>query len=210
MIDLKYKLGQYIQTKFKGINRKFTDIPYVYHLYNVAELAHSHEIYFGYEIGLCHDLFEDTDTQPHELIEKMVEIGYDKYDAQFVSNSVMALTKVYKGPQWTHIDKETKLEMETQRILLEDNHVQSIKYCDIIDNIRYNIPYVKMFKNDWKVNEMMNFIRDYLPLKNKQLELMTQGNKVLRELAIDYMSKNYEYFGLNTRPETKYIFPHEL
>ena len=208
MIDLKYKLGQYIQSKFKGINRKFTDIPYVYHLFNVAELAHSHEIYFGYEIGLCHDLFEDTDTQPHELIEKMVEIGYDKYDAQFVSNSVMALTKVYTGPQWTHIDKETKLEMETQRILLEDNHVQSIKYCDIIDNIRYNIPYVKMFKNDWKVNEMINFIRGYLPLKNKQLELMTQGNKVLRELAIDYMRKNYDYFELDFT--FTYTFPHEL
>ena len=210
MNQYKIELSRYIESKFSGIKRKFTEIPYVYHLYNVAQLAHFHDIYFGYEIGLCHDLFEDTDTQPHELIEKMVDIGYNKYDAEFVSHSVMALTKIYTGDQWSHLSKDEKLDLETQRILLEDNHVQSIKYCDIIDNIRYNIPYVKMYESDWKVNEMKNFIRGYLPFKNKQLELMKKGNQELREIALDYMKKNYDYFGLNTRPDTKYIFPHEL
>ena len=31
-----------------------------------------------------------------------------------------------------------------------------------------------------------------------------------RELAIEYMGINYEHFGLNKAPDTKYIFPHEL
>tara|TARA_R110002012_G_scaffold315781_1_gene530072 strand:+ start:423 stop:1061 length:639 start_codon:yes stop_codon:yes gene_type:complete len=211
MIELKYKLGKYIEGKFEGVKRKFTEIPYTYHLYNVAQLAHSHDIYFGYEIGLCHDLYEDTDTQPHELIESMVNMGYDKYDAQFVSDCVVALSKVYTGAQWTHIDDETKVGLETQRILLADNVCQSIKYCDIIDNIRYNIPFDKMYKREKQhsLDDMTKFILSYLPKKKLQLDMMKQGNKALRELALEYMEKNYEHFGLNESPLTKYVFPHE-
>lgn len=187
---LRYKVGEYVRNKFKDHKRKFTNLEYSTHLFSVAELAHSHDIFFGYEIGLLHDLYEDTDVKPHECIEFLVKTGYNKIDASFISDTVLNLTKYYTDDKWKKYSKQELNELETKRILESNEITQSVKYCDIIDNIQHNIWFDKIYKQyDFKY-----FIKSYLPLKKRQLELMDSGNKKLRKQAMDLMDKNYEYF----------------
>jgi hypothetical protein len=192
MVDLILKVAQYVEQEFKGIERKFTKAPYTTHLMAVGELAHSYDLFFGYEIGLLHDLYEDTNVKPHECIEKLVGFGYNKIDASFISDTVINLTKQYIGEKWKHFDDETLIGLETYRIIEGNDITQSIKYCDIIDNIRHNMQYDKIYKDF----QFKKFIKKYLPLKRKQLELMTSGNVKLRNLALNMMDENCKYFNI--------------
>lgn len=192
-VDKKLKVAQYVEKKFENIERKFTKQPYINHLYGVAELAHSFDIYYGYEIGLLHDLYEDTDTKPHETIEFLHSIGYSKIDASFISDVVFNLTKTYTGKQWKKFDSVKLTQLETERILHSNEITQSIKYCDIIDNIKSNIQYDKIMQD--KFNYRI-FLKKYLPLKKLQLDMMDKGNQKLRNIAYKHLNKNYKYFKL--------------
>ena len=192
MVDLRLKVAQYVENEFKGIERKFTKAPYTTHLMAVGELAHSYDIFFGYEIGLLHDLYEDTNVQPHQCIEKLVGIGYNKIDASFISDTVINLTKHYVGEKWKHFKPMQLIELETYRIQEGNDVTQSVKYCDIIDNIRHNMQYDKIYKN----LNFRKFIKKYLPLKRKQLQLLTKGNQKLRNLALNMMDENCKYFNV--------------
>ena len=48
----------------------------------------------------------------------------------------------------------------------------------------------------YKDFQFKKFIKKYLPLKRKQLELMTSGNVKLRNLALNMMDENCKYFNI--------------
>ena len=151
-----------------------------------------YEIHLGFEIGLLHDIYEDTDVKPHECIENLVKFGYDKYDSLLISDSVLSLTKKYTGEKWKSYDEIVLAELETLRIKDAGDISENIKLCDIIDNIRYNIPMDKIYKN----KKFALFIKKYLPQKKLQIEMLDNTDKDLKNLATKYINENYEYFNL--------------
>ena len=87
----KQKMYLFIQKEFNLYKRKYTEEPYFNHLVAVAKNCSFHNIKYGYEIGLCHDLFEDTAMLPHEFIEIIVGFGYAKNEAEIISNAVFRI-----------------------------------------------------------------------------------------------------------------------
>lgn len=171
MESKKILLIDYVSKKFSGINRKFTNNPYFDHLLAVAEKAHSADIKFGFEIGLLHDLYEDTYTYPHECIEALWEMGYNKKDAWFISTSVIELTNPYTKENSPELSNSERNKLVLEHLETISPNSQSIKYCDIIDNC----------KNVTQAN--YNFAKKYLPKKSQQLEVMNNGNEYLKTIA---------------------------
>lgn len=81
-------LTKFVATAHESQVRKYTGEPYISHLLNVANLADHHSIVFGYEIGLCHDIFEDTDVKDFQLRRKLIELGYTRDETKFIVDSV--------------------------------------------------------------------------------------------------------------------------
>tara|TARA_R110000751_G_scaffold92475_1_gene180964 strand:- start:5333 stop:5896 length:564 start_codon:yes stop_codon:yes gene_type:complete len=164
-------LTQYVSDKFSNIKRKFTLNPYLDHLKSVASKSDSFELIAGYEIGLLHDLYEDTDTQPDECIEALCNMGYNKYHALYISNSVLELTNPYtrKNKPLLSSSKRDKLLLNFLENISPNS--QSVKYCDIIDNC------TNVVQADYQ------FAKFYLPKKSKQLDVMTKGNLHLKKFA---------------------------
>jgi (p)ppGpp synthase/HD superfamily hydrolase len=84
----------FVTLKHHQQKRKYTGEPYFNHVKAVAEMADG-MCKFGYEIGLCHDLIEDTDCDQIDLHEALMRFGYDMGDANFITNGVVELTDIY-------------------------------------------------------------------------------------------------------------------
>lgn len=69
----RLNLFAFVTLKHFGQKRKYTNEPYVNRLRAVAEMADG-KCKFGYEIGLCHDLLEDTDCTGAELSETLLRL----------------------------------------------------------------------------------------------------------------------------------------
>lgn len=63
-------LIRYVGLKHQLQVRKYTHEPYFNHLISVAEMVDDIGDLF-YEIGLCHDLLEDTDTSYSNFLKKL-------------------------------------------------------------------------------------------------------------------------------------------
>ena len=104
----KQKMYLFIQKEFNLYKRKYTEEPYFNHLVAVAKNCSFHNIKYGYEIGLCHDLFEDTAMLPHEFIEIIVGFGYAKNEAEIISNVVLELTNQYTKVDYPTLSREQR------------------------------------------------------------------------------------------------------
>lgn len=84
--------------KHEGQFRKKSGLPYITHPIAVAEMA---EKYAGvpearnrlWTVGICHDLFEDTDCTAEELGIILSIAGFDTLDVSKIIHSVRLLTK---------------------------------------------------------------------------------------------------------------------
>ncbi len=85
------KLYEWIADIFRERLIRVSAEPYLYHLKFVAKFADGH-LPFGYEIGLIHDLLEDFDLDRNVFSEKLSELGYAKFEADYISSVVKELT----------------------------------------------------------------------------------------------------------------------
>lgn len=165
----------WVKEKHTGQLIKRTNQPYIDHLLAVAKMA-SEAATSGYEIGLCHDLLEDTDTTVSELLDNLFSFGYADEEARHITICVVELTDIFTAGAYPEINKISRKERETARLLNISPDAQTVKYCDLIYNIGWVLQY------DQKHAE------EYLKKKQLLISGMSKGDTGLRQKALDLIS----------------------
>ena len=165
-------LTEWVALKHHGQLIKKTTEPYFNHLTAVADMV-KHVVHGGYEIGLCHDLLEDTNTNIDELSIVLRSFVYSPSAASWISNCVVELTDVYTRAAYPELKKSARKKREAARLITISPAAQSVKYADLIYNIQWMIRY------DQKHAEK------YLRKKKHLLEKLNQGDLLLHQQALD-------------------------
>ncbi|RZJ85720.1 MAG: metal-dependent phosphohydrolase [Chryseobacterium sp.] len=152
--------------------RKYTGEPYTVHLVAVAECAEQNHLQFGYEIGLCHDLFEDTACTDQQLRTALQEYGYNEKETDFILEGTWDLTDKFISADYPNFNRKQRKAMEVERLETISPNSQSIKYCDLIDNTKSIVQHDK------------NFARVYLQEKANLLKVMNKGDRSLYDQAV--------------------------
>lgn len=172
----RLNLFAFVTLKHFGQKRKYTNEPYVNHLRAVAEIADG-KCKFGYEIGLCHDLLEDTDCTPLELRNALERFGYSFEELFTIGSVVSELTDMYTYEKYPDLNRKIRKQKEACRLHFISYEGQTVKYCDIINNSE------SILKHD------QGFAKIYIPELKMILDGMNKGNKKLYKLAL----KSIEY-----------------
>ena len=167
----KEKLAEWVAKKHNRQRIKQTALPYFSHLLNVANTSKIFSA-FGFEIGLCHDLLEDTQTTFGELIDALKKFGYEDADASHIGKCVFELTDVYSKQDFPAFSKNERKKREARRLLTISPDAQTVKYADLIDNIAWMLAYDK------------KKVKRYLKRKQVLLLNLDQGNPQLRAEAL--------------------------
>lgn len=168
------RLRNWVAIKHEGQLIKRTTEPYFNHLIAVALLAEP-ATELGYEIGLCHDLLEDTGTTEAELRNALLEFGYSDQQANLITCCVTELTDVYTKIAYPHLSKSKRKKKETARLLMLSPIAQTVKYADLIYNINW------MLKYDQK------HAKRYLHKKQLLLAQLNQGDRGLWQMALNHI-----------------------
>jgi len=170
------KLANWVADKHKNQLIKCTTLPYFDHLNKVASLA-KNATEWGYEIGLCHDLLEDTGTTSAELKTALINFGYPVTATELITNHVVELTDVFTKTAYPKLSKKKRKKLENKRLQTLSNAAQTVKYADLIDNIAW------MMKYDIK------HAAHYLKKKATLLLNLNLGNNQLRQRAIGIIQR---------------------
>lgn len=162
--DKQEKLFDFVKDHHGDQKRKYTNLPYHTHLWNVAEIVAEylpHEI----EVALCHDLFEDTKCQPDELKNFLTKnCRYHEASATSIVAGVKQLTDQFTHEAYPELNRKERKLREAHRMGYIGPDIQSVKYADLIDNTSTIILYDP------------GFAKTYLPEKLELLNRMRKGN----------------------------------
>ena len=137
--------------------RKYTNAPYSTHLIRVAQLVELHtqnELLIA--TALCHDVLEDTTVSTEELRAELSSVGYSIAETKKIVQWVVELTDVYVKADFPDLNRKARKAHELQRLLQISPTAASVKFADLIDNIKDIIPHDSGFA---KI-----YIRETLPL----------------------------------------------
>jgi (p)ppGpp synthase/HD superfamily hydrolase len=182
-VDRRHHVLAFVALKHVMQVRKYTGEPYLRHLQNVAKMADG-KCKFGYEIGLCHDLLEDTDCTFSELLTSLMRWGYEQVDAIFICNRVQDLTDVFIPENNPELNRGARKYLESMRLHSIDPVAQTVKYCDLIDNT------VSIVERD------KGFAKKYIPEKEAILTGMDLGNKIMYRKALQSLEKAKQQLGI--------------
>ena len=177
MTDKQEKLFRWASDLHLNQVRKYTEEPYIEHCVRVGRTAEAYQIELGLEIGICHDLIEDTECSSDMLVGMLITSGYNDYEIDFINKRVIELTDVYTHESYPELNRKERKELEAKRLWTISKEAQSVKYCDLMDNtesICYHDP---------------KFAKVYLEEKKYILKGMRAGNAGLLascELAIKF------------------------
>ncbi|OKS86488.1 hypothetical protein [Mucilaginibacter polytrichastri] len=170
------QLTQWIKLQHEGQLIKRTNQPYFAHLLAVAEMA-GKATALGYEIGLCHDLFEETNNTVDTLLGALKSFGYNDENANHITGAVIALTDVFTAAAYPDLSKKDRKKREAKRLVTISPDAQTVKYCDLIYNIGWVLEYDE------------KHAKKYLKKKRKLLKAMLGGDQRLREDALKIIDK---------------------
>jgi (p)ppGpp synthase/HD superfamily hydrolase len=170
-MKVREKLADWVASKHAGQLIKRTGKPYFDHLLAVAEMA-APAVAFGYEIGLCHDLLEDTDTNEQELIAALISFGYTFSNTNIIASCVTELTDVFTRAAYPELSKLERKAREAERLMKISATAQTVKYCDLIYNM------------DWVLEFDQKHAEVYLIKKKLLLNAMVKGDAGLRQRAL--------------------------
>lgn len=146
------KLLEFVTEWHGDQKRKYTNEPYVNHVVSVAEIADTHitdKSLLAVEIGLCHDLFEDTDVTDFEFMKSLRECGYGALERSHIMKCVDNLTDAYTKELYPDLNRKERKAMEAKRLATINPISQSVKYADLIDNtssiVRYDPEFAKTY-----------------------------------------------------------------
>ncbi|MXV17733.1 hypothetical protein [Hufsiella ginkgonis] len=157
------KLLAWVKERHAGQKIKLTNEPYINHLLNVAVMA-APAAHLGYEIGLCHDLFEETPVAGDDLLMALESFGYAKKEATAIVSAVKELTDMFTADAYPDMTKHERKENEADRLLNARPEVQTVKYCDLLDNIQ------------WMMRYDRKHAKKYLERKKSLLGSLTKGD----------------------------------
>lgn len=159
------KLLQFVKEAHGDQRRKYTDEPYYTHLENVYNIA---KVYCKdlllYECCICHDILEDTNVDKDELGRILHLCGYDYRESMNIIYTTLELTDRYTKENYPNHNRKDRKFMEAVRLGDTSELAQTVKYADLIDNLRDIIPHDE------------GFARVYVEEKKQLLQLMRQGN----------------------------------
>jgi (p)ppGpp synthase/HD superfamily hydrolase len=177
------RLAGWVAEKHDGQLIKRTDEPYFNHVLAVAEKA-GQVVAYGYEIGLCHDLLEDTATTETELFQTLISFEYTEATAALITSSVVELTDVFTAAAYPDLAKTARKNREFIRLGTISATAQTVKYADLIYNLHWVLKYDE--KHALK----------YLLKKQQLLAELTLGNPQLREEAFTVIRQALINFGI--------------
>lgn len=183
-----HQLIKWIKQQHKGQQVRRTTEPYINHLIEVAEM--SALIPLGYETGLCHDLFEETEVSKTELYSALIGFGYSNQEANFILNCTIELTDVFTKKAYPDLTKKVRKKREAARLVTISSAAQTVKYGDLIYNMAW------MLKYDLK------HAGKYLWKKQLLLMSMTKGDRYLHRKALK-MAGDALRFVMNHRKKIK-------
>lgn len=128
------KLIEFVKEAHGEQKRKYTGDPYFVHLIAVANAAEKTGVNYGWEIGLCHDLLEDTPFNGHSLVVHLHRSAYGDQAIKFISESVIELTDVFTVEAYPYLNRAIRKQCEALRLGTVSRTSQIIKCCDLIDN----------------------------------------------------------------------------
>ena len=166
------QLADWIAMKHNDQVIKRSGAPYFSHLLTVAEIA-GQATPLGYEIGLCHDLLEDTSTTEAELLGALIRFGYAVRVAEAITSGVVELTDVFTRKAYPSLSKAIRKKKEHARLLTVSAIAQTVKYADIADNI------------NWVLKYDPKHAKTYLVKKQLLLAGLDRGAKKLRKAVLD-------------------------
>lgn len=142
---------------------------YIHHLERVAESSMGLQL--GFEVGLCHDLLEDTNVTVDDLAKALSRIGYTKslsdfgwlntFELDVIVSSVIELTDEFTRDAYPNLKRRHRKTLESKRLSDCSYLAQSVKCYDIADNLASH--------------ESLDagFLKVYLDEKSTTLKLMT-------------------------------------
>ena len=153
--------------------RKYTGLPYVYHLISVAKLVAEYtkdDRLFAVALG--HDLYEDTECTKEELLTALKQAGFDPRAALFIHERILELTDEYIKSNYPRWNRRRRKTAEAKRLWKVSPEAQTVKYADMIDNV------VDIVQHD------QGFGRRYLSEMEQILRGMDKGNADLYTRAL--------------------------
>jgi hypothetical protein len=177
----RQNLYDWISEIYKDKKIKISGNPYFEHLIFVAEFAKD-AVRCGYEIGLCHDLLEDTNLDQYTLQRRLTELGFAETDCSYIASIVQELSTVYSKATFSHLSKKERHELENQRLAACSAAAQTVKYGDLIYNAH------------WTADYELKKLKGYLQRKLHLLQQLDKGDrqsqeKAARELNTLYVSR---------------------
>lgn len=157
--------------------RKYTGEKYIVHPVRVMEMTHQ----FNHDTcvlaaALLHDVLEDTPVTA-EALEKNLLRMMSREEVSKVVQLVVELTDVFVKESYPKLNRRIRKEKEAKRLSEVSADAQTIKYADIIDNVK-DI-----------VSQDADFAKVYVREAKKMLQLMDAGTPQLREKAVNLVEK---------------------
>jgi (p)ppGpp synthase/HD superfamily hydrolase len=159
--------------------RKYTGDRYIVHPVRVMEMTSefSNDICV-HAAALLHDVLEDTPVTADQMEKALLQVMSDE-EASKVIQLVVELTDIYVKENYPRMNRRARKEKEAERLSRVSPDAQSVKYADIIDNIKD------------LVSQDTNFAKVYVDEAKKMLDLMVAGNPKLRERAVKLVDEAY-------------------
>ena len=134
--------------------RRYTPDRYIVHPIRVMEVCKEYTQDIAVlAAALLHDVLEDTEVDQEALLEFLLEIMEEK-KARRTLALVIELTDVYIKARYPGWNRRKRKAMETERLAGTSKEAQTIKYADMLDNIRelpeeddFSIEFLKECKN---------------------------------------------------------------
>lgn len=133
-VERKWKVLAFVALHHVEQKRKYTHEPYLFHLRAVAD-ASADLCNFGFEVGLCHDLLEDTICTKLELYEALKRFGYTRGEAIFIVSRVEDLTDLYIPEKFPDMNRKARKSLEALRLHEVHPDSQTVKYKDMDHNL---------------------------------------------------------------------------
>lgn len=99
------KLIEFVKQWHGEQKRKYTGEPYFNHLLAVAEAAEKTGIKYGFEIGLFHDLLEDTKCVAWDILEFLDSLEYAVDARQYILFGIEDLTDQFTAEAYPYLNR---------------------------------------------------------------------------------------------------------
>lgn len=130
------EVGIFATKAHSGQTRKYSPEPYIVHPIRVMQKLKAANMPLPLlAAALLHDVIEDTHISKLQLSEFLYSIMSDT-DAEETIKLVVELTDVYVKSAYPQYNRHKRKDLELQRIILTSPSAQTVKYADILDNVK--------------------------------------------------------------------------